>query len=185
MGVVISCYTGIKKEEVLDEENDGWKFLHIYNNNCGFPLHLGSQFKDNDYFSFVDKERCYSSSYSGYNYFRKQIESMAEYQDMSEADDLTDEEVKFFRLFESYHAKPEMFKSYLDANKRMPFLELILFSDCEGFICTEYLKRIHKDFEFFYEQAKTTFDEIQLFDYKEFKKTLDNASSNDYILGFS
>lgn len=187
MGVVISYYTGLKKEVIETEDDHNYfdGYIYPYHNNFGFTLHLGKFLELDTHFKFSKTGNCYSSSYSGYNHFRNAIAQMAEYPDINEADDLTDEEVEYFTHYRVYHPNPSMFMNYMESKKRPPFIELLFFSDCEGYIGQEYLKRIHKDFEYFIETAETELHEMHFEQYKHFKEALDSMEDSDGILGLS
>jgi len=102
--------------------------------------------KDGGYYDCEDENWFCQMSYGRYSYFRNELAKIGgwpEYKiDKPEYSD-PDYENKSF-----YHRHPNVAAIYnFDGDEvNGPFVEVICFSDCEGFICADVCKKLHQDF---------------------------------------
>jgi hypothetical protein len=110
-----------------------------------FPKQCGD-LKDQSYYKHDEEEWFCSMSYGRYNYFRNELAKIGGWPEVKTEkptlDDPDYEEKSFL------HRNPNIAGVYKgdDNARNWPFIEVIVFSDCEGFICTDVCKKLHQDF---------------------------------------
>jgi len=168
MGLDISAYDDLQFEKIdIDEESDiDYELIYIYN-NTDFP-ETSSGFK-NGYYKHNGKNetRFRAGSYSGYNRWRSQLCEMVN-------------NVSTDDVFEEY-------QNFTDLNKELKMMELIFFSDCEGYIGTKASQKLFQEFQdnqtLAIEYSQKNDDKNFLNTYTEFLLAF-KIASNDGVVSF-
>ncbi len=154
MGLDITAYSNINylREDSNDDDYDLDRKECFIWVNPDFP-ERAKNLKDGIY-SFEDDMNFRAGSYGGYNQWRNELAMFAGYNNDRDAWDKTSG----------------------------PFLELILFSDCEGCIDAEISKKLYKDFCDFDEKSKTYEEDSYFYiRYKLWKEAFELASNNGCV----
>lgn len=138
MGLDISVYSYI--EEVKDvekyDEDALCEFYNTYNNN-NFLIQLDG-LKTNTYYRITTNSEYYSfhaGSYGSYNSWRNQLSIMIGYESAQDAWNNFNYNIRCYKL------KKIQKEPYIK-----PFILLIYFSDCEGYISSNISKILYEDF---------------------------------------
>ena len=157
--------------ESRDEETDQ-NFIFLMNNDILFEQSDGIKQGNYRYDGACDSFG--AGSYSGYNRWREKLAFLAGW-DIS---DLHEAAIKTL-------ARNENLNEVLDqddtAKVEIPFVELIMFSDCEGFIGTKTSAKLFKDFSEHLEDAKEIGDGF-FYLYEHFMNAFDLASDDGCVV---
>ncbi len=173
MGLDVYAY---KNAELVDaeslSEDDKEELHHVFDN--GFTDHLCA-LVDGEYYKAEETDAHYRRSYGSYSAFREVLAKLAGYKPLIiKKPSYSDDDY----LDKSYfYNHPRV--AQVNTLKQGPFFELIYFSDCEGYIGTEYCKKLAQDFAEFAGKA----DELEDHDrtsYFQLKQVFEAASENGF-----
>lgn len=194
MGLHITAYKQIKEvEETLCEKciEDDESYCTCNSDfsvdfqPAIFKKHLCNLKEDAKYIA-EDSETCLSMSYGSYSAFREMLAELADYEDIEKGDDIEGETFieRSYRKHQNAYPKQAIAREYFINNLRKPFLELIFFSDCEGYIGTEYSQKLAEDFEYYAEKAKLLKDENEFFynQYEMFRENIKLAADGGCLI---
>ena len=178
MGLDVRAYKNIVKVEDprVSEIDDLCKVYHGF-----FPEQCGS-LEDGAYYKGESKWFC-RLSYGSYSHFRESLAEIGGWPKMkvekphhSDPDFLN----KDF-LFRFPHAASVWNSDSEDVKGN--FVELIMFSDCEGFICSDVCKKLYKDFKAHEKEAENMFSDNSYFAkfYKGLMDAFAYASKNGFV----
>lgn len=174
MGLDIRAFNGLKKLE--DQTEDAFS----KHNNCVNLIPNDTLFKQSSglsgYYLFKGDYLTFrAGAYSSYGKWRSMLCEMMGYQPIE----------KLWSSFNREESLNVVLETVLDENTNDPFMELICFSDCEGFIGTRVSKKLYNDFvnnrqkAFDYSASKNNSDWLSLYD--DFLNAFKIASKNGCV----
>ena len=168
MGLDISYYSKIDFASTLERDDAE---VYLYNNDMVFGqsdgIKNGAYDSDGEYGSFR------AGSYSGYNSWRRSLAELVGY----DYDQVIESVQRSIRRNESLN---EVLGEREEAEVRIPFVELLFFSDCEGFIGPNTSAKLAKDFAEWEEKAKG--NDFLYGRYQEWKKAFETASDGGCVV---
>ena len=169
-------FESIKEEAELDtesrDEESEQNFIFLMNNDILFEQSDGIEQGNYRYDGAFDSFG--AGSYSGYNRWREKLAFLTGW-DISE---LHEAAIKTLARNESLN---EVLNQDEPAKVEIPFVELIMFSDCEGFIGPKTSAKLHKDFIDHLEEAKEIGDSF-FYLYEHFMNAFDLASDDGCVV---
>lgn len=189
MGLVISVCSGLKEIQRLEDIEEHYENGDIVIDNCGFIYQLGTLKEGKVYQSTIDYPSIKAGSYSSYNRWREQLLSLVSEHNIDDywkeneffinyeynEYQLLIREKKLNRILENGE------KREIKNLKNLPFVELIYFSDCEGYIGPEVCKKLYQDFKKYDEQAK----KLDFYFYDLYESFMKSLSIPDCVLCFN
>lgn len=176
MGLDVYAYKNIK--EVSDPKVREVDDLHqIYQ---GYFPHQAGNLAEGSYYSAEETGCHVGIGYIGYSHFREWLAKVAGYEKKEiPKPEFGDDDYENKSYF---HRNPHIGRVYEgEYGDGSPFIEMIAFSDCEGFVCAEICKKLYVDFENSLESAKSEGNENFLKKYKEFMGVFKAASENGFV----
>lgn len=180
MGLDISAYKNVKKVDVSElDEYEREDLCKIFCN--GFK----DQYSSLEVGAFYDGENEHFCriGYGGYSLFRERLAEIGGWgkhivpnPDCSDSDyDNQSYYHRFPHIADIYHQEGDTVDG--------PFVEIIIFSDCEGFIDAIHCKKLYEDFCKFEEVAKVRLkDELNFMNfYKSMKEAFKFGSENGFV----
>lgn len=176
MGLDISAYKGVK---VIDnpptneygEVEDYDKIFHGH-----FPTQAGN-LVDGSYYECEDSEHFFSRSYGGYGMFRNTLAWVAGYPKYEiEKPSFRDPE---YNEKDFAYRFPYSYSAWNQDNGA--FKELICFSDCEGYICSEVCKKLYNDFVEHKDKAEEMLDDRDYKGYLSLMNAFEYAMDDGYV----
>lgn len=176
MGLDITAYKGIKKLDVLFNENEeavdpvtrepiGWDTYTRLYVNSNFPGRA-DDIQDRACYAYDDMDGFRAGGYGGYNQWRDELAKLAGYPQ--------GEYEQYGRMWPSHCVE-----CWNGATG--PFSELIYFSDCEGTIGTAVSKKLAADFAAFQTKADEHPDEWFREKYADWRKAFEMASEDGCV----
>ncbi len=187
MGLAITAYKNLVLSECQDHEahetGEIRNSLYLYKNHEVFKKQEANM-QTECFYNYEDTARCLSLPYSSYSNFRDILAQISGYTPLTK-DDFNEADSEHYRnwvLRNPYSASAEkLFKSGI----KMPFIELIYFSDCEGFIGTDICKKLSRDFDEFDQEARayseTHCDLMFYSNYEMFRDNIKYAIENGVL----
>jgi hypothetical protein len=153
--------------------NDAEDLDQIYHGD--FPKQAG-ELVDRGYYDCEDSEHFLRMGYGRYGVLRNEIARIAGYKKTDiDKPDFRDEDYlnKYY-----FYKHPYLHDVYEQENGA--FSELIIFSDCEGYICSTVCKKLYSDFEQFLDAAKAGLDDHWFEGYENLMAAFKYGSENGY-----
>jgi hypothetical protein len=168
MGLDISYYSKIDFASTLERDDAE---VYLYRNDMVFGQSDG--IKNGAYDSYGEYGSFRAGSYSGYNSWRRSLAELVGY----DYDQVIESVQRSIRRNESLN---KVLGEREEAEVRIPFVELLFFSDCEGFIGPNTSAKLAKDFAEWEEKAKG--NDFLYGRYQEWKKAFDTASDGGCVV---
>lgn len=176
MGLDVVAYKNISKVEdpKVSETED---LIQIYHGHFSYQA---GELGDGDYYDAEDCQHFVGIGYGGYSRFREELARIAGYDPKPiDKPDYGDPEYDSKSYF---HRCPHIHRAYEgEYGDGSPFIELIAFSDCEGYICAEVSKKLHGDFKAHLDNAEKGLDEHFFGVYKKFMSAFEYVSGNGFV----
>ena len=171
MGLDISYCSKIDFEsrDIDRDESD----CYLYNNDMVFGQSDG--IKNGSYNTASDSKHgsFRAGSYSGYNAWRRSLAELIGY----DYDQVIESVQRSIRRNDNLN---KVLGESEEAEVRIPFIELLFFSDCEGFIGPETSAKLAKDFADWEEKASK--DDFLYGRYQEWKEAFETASDGGCVV---
>jgi hypothetical protein len=141
-----------------------------------FPKQAGN-LGDGDYYDGEETEWFFNMSYGNYGAFREMLAEVAGYEKTATekpepgADDFEN------KLY--FYNRPHIATAW--KAEEGPFIELIQFSDCEGYICAEICQKLYKDFSQFLPAVEAAWNFAQVDKYKDLMAAFEFGAKNGYV----
>lgn len=172
MGLDIRAFNGLKKCQIQTEE------AYEKYNNCSNLIPKDSIFEQSSglsgYYLYTGEYLTFRAGpYSSYGKWRNMLGEMLGYESLEKLWDSISRDVVIGEMLEE--------KSSINS----PFIELLCFSDCEGFIGPKVSRKLYDDFveyrqrAFDYSASKKNSDWLSLYD--DFLKAFKIASNNGCV----
>ena len=161
MGLCVFGCKNIKLESLInmDDLEDGG-FIEVY---IGQFKEQGGDLINNGIYSYTDESNPCSIGYGGYSHFRECLAEIGGHKKfIVEKPRYTDsnyENLDYFYRFPHIASLYNNGKDVCDG----PFVEVILFSDCEGVICSSVCSKLYVDFKEHKPKAKEYFADNERF----------------------
>ena len=173
MGLDISYASKVDFENRRDPDDESEDILYLYPNDSLLDQSEGIQ--SGEYICEGIQDYFRAGSYSGYSSWRRTLANMIGW----EIEDL-------WRNVETLVQRNENLNDVLNENDRfsvdIPFVELLHFSDCEGFIGPKTSAKLHADFLEWNEKAKAV-DQGYFYErYQEWTKAFEVASDGGCVI---
>ena len=173
MGLDISYASKVDFENRRDPDDESEDILYLYQNDS--LLDQSEGIKSGEYTCEGIQDSFRAGSYSGYSGWRRNLAKMIGW----EIEDL-------WRNVETLVQRNENLNDVLNENDRfsvdIPFIELLHFSDCEGFIGPKTSTKLHADFLEWDEKAKAV-DQGYFYErYQEWTKAFEVASDGGCVI---
>lgn len=187
MGLDISAYSKLKEVDLREDVDD-----HYDNDEViifsEFTYQLGTLKRGSAYKTKYISSFC-AGSYSGYSCWRRDLLALV-------SEEVVDDYWDKYNIFSNYEYTE--YQTYIRENKlkrilksgdeidlinlqNKPFIELICFSDCEGYVGPEVCKKLHLDFIKYNDVAKEKMSDWYYDLYKEF---MDATSVDGCVLHY-
>jgi hypothetical protein len=173
MGLDISYASKVDFENRRDPDDESEDILYLYPNDSLLDQSEGIQ--SGEYICEGIQDYFRAGSYSGYSSWRRTLANMIGW------------EIEYlWRNVETLVQRNENLNDVLNENDRfsvdIPFIELLHFSDCEGFIGPKTSAKLHEDFLEWDEKAKAV-DQGYFYErYQEWTKAFEVASDGGCVI---
>lgn len=174
MGLDIAIYQNLKMakgNEAFDDKgelkwDENWVQFYV---NPDFPGRA-NEIEDGKAYKGEYVNRFRAGSYGGYGVWRNTLAQLAGYPEFEYDDEFTNSKRKSHAAYGWYHP-----------DEKLPFIELINFTDCEGVIGAEICAKLAKDFAEFQEKADQHKDDYFTKKYGAWRRAFEAASKNGVV----